>query len=305
MRDTLLDVQDLTVDFFSFSGAYRALDNVSLAIRAGEMMGVVGETGSGKTLLADAIIGLLPGTGRITHGQIMFQGRSLIGLSEQEFRELRGKDISLIPAQPREALNPLYPVGIQIANVIRAHRGVSREEAQQVAVELIRSVAIPDPEARAHAYPHELSSGMAQRVLIAMAMANSPTLILADEPTSSLDVTIQLQVLGTFAALVRDRGSSALLVTRDLGIVAHFCQRLAVMRYGRIYEMAPVVEFFEDPRHPYSRALVAATRASRGEAMMSEQTRQLLESGGGRGCEASGETRLERVSGEHLVRVPA
>jgi ABC-type dipeptide/oligopeptide/nickel transport system ATPase component len=304
MDDALLQVDDLTVDFFTFERALRVLDGVSLTVRRREMMGVVGETGSGKTVLQRAIIDLLPRSGRITGGRVLFKGRDLVGLADGEFRKLRGNEISLIPAQAREALNPVLPVGIQIANVIRAHSELSKKEGNRRAVELIGSVAIPDPEARAQAYPHELSAGMVQRILIAMAIANSPSLILADEPTSSLDVTIQLQVLGTFSTLVKDQGSAALIVTRDLGIVAQFCQRLAVMRHGLIYEMAPVDEFFRDPRHPYSRALVTATQASRGEIMMSEETRALLGGDSGRASkDDSVAATLKQVGRDHFVRL--
>jgi len=303
MSESLLDVRHLCVDLVTFKGTTRVLDDVTLAVQRGEMMGVVGETGSGKSILQKAIVARLPKTARVS-GQILCQDRDLMELSEDQLRLVRGKEISLLPAGGREALNPLAPVGVQIANAIRAHNSSSKRYAEQRAVDLLRAVAIPDPEARAQAYPHELSSGMAQRVLIAMAIANSPSLILADEPTAGLDVTVQLQVLEIFAALVRDYHSATLIVTRDLGIVAHFCQRVAVMRYGTIYEVAPVREFFGHARHPYSRALLAAAKASRGEEMMANETRRLL-SGGRKAdvIENRPPARLEMVGEGHFVRV--
>jgi ABC-type dipeptide/oligopeptide/nickel transport system ATPase component len=303
MTDALLEISDLSVDFATLQGKVRVLNDLSLSVRQAEMMGVVGETGSGKTVLQRAIIGRIPQPGRIVNGEIRFNGQNLVGLPEEEFRELRGKQLSLIPPGAHEVLNPLVSVGRQIANVIRAHRGLSDREAEQEAVELIRSIALPDPELRARSYPHELSSGMAQRILIAMALANSPTLVLADEPTSSLDVTVQLQVLDLFATLVRTQRSSALIVTRDLGIVAHFCQRVAIMRYGMIYEIAPVQTFFKDARHEYSRALLAAARASRGEVIISDEARRLLTQGlvpGSNDGRKPGH--VEQVGDDHFVR---
>jgi len=304
MPETLLEVRNLCVDFSTFRETRRVLDDVTLAVHRGEMMGVVGETGSGKSILQKAIIARLPKTARISEGQILLDGRDLAKLSEDQLRAVRGKEISLLPAAGREALNPLAPVGLQIANAIRAHDNASKRDAEQRAVDLIRSVAIPDPEARAQTYPHELSSGMAQRVLIAMAIANSPALILADEPTAGLDVTVQLQVLEIFAALIRDHHSATLMVTRDLGIVAHFCQRVAVMRHGTIYEIAPVREFFSHAHHPYSRALLTAARASRGEIMMTDETRRLLSGGREAGSmETRRPARLDMVGDSHFVRI--
>jgi peptide/nickel transport system ATP-binding protein len=306
MTDVLLDIRDLSVDFVTFRGRVRTLNEVSFFVRQGEMMGVVGETGSGKTILQRAIIGRIPRPGRVANGEILFNGLNLVGLPEEKFRELRGKQIGLIPPGAHEVLNPLIPVGRQIANVIRAHRDVSERDAEQEAVGLIRSIAIPDPELRARSYPYELSSGMAQRILIALALANSPALVLADEPTASLDVTVQLQVLDLFAALVRRERSSALIVTRDLGIVAHFCQRVAVMRYGMIYEIAPVQTFFKAARHAYSRALLAAARASRGEVTISDEARRLLTEGRVPGSNDGGKPiPLEQVGDDHFVRTSA
>lgn len=306
MTDALLEIRDLSVDFVTFQGKVRVLNDVSLSVRQGEMMGVVGETGSGKTILQRAIIGRIPRPGEIANGEILFNGLNLLGLREEELRELRGKQLSLIPPGAHEALNPLVPVGRQIANVIKAHRAASEREAEQEAIELIRSIAIPDPELRARCYPYELSSGMAQRILIAMALANSPALVLADEPTTGLDVTVQLQVLDLFAALVGRQRSSALFVTRDLGIVAHFCQRVAIMRYGMIYEIAPVQTFFKNAQHAYSRALLAATRASRGEVVISDEGHRLLTEGRPPGSDdGSKPSPLEQVGVDHFVRTSA
>jgi ABC-type dipeptide/oligopeptide/nickel transport system ATPase component len=304
MPETLLEVRNLCVDFVTFQGTRRVLDDVTLAVHRGEMMGVVGETGSGKSIFQKAIIGRLPKTAHIPSGEILFDGRDLTKLPEDQMRVIRGQEISLLPAAGREALNPLAPVGVQIANAIRAHNSSSKRDAQQRALDLLRSVAIPDPEARMHAYPHELSSGMAQRVLIAMAIANSPVLILADEPTAGLDVTVQLQVLEIFAALIRDYNSATLMVTRDLGIVAHFCQRVAVMRYGTVYEIAPVRDFFSNAHHPYSQALLAAARASRGETIMTEEARRLLSGGREAGSvDTRTPSRLQMVGDGHFVRI--
>lgn len=300
---SFLEVRNLSVDFVTYKATTRALTDVSFTVRAGEMMGIVGETGSGKTVLQRAILGRLPLSGRIAGGEILLEDTDLLKLSEDQLRARRGRQIGLVPPGGREVLNPLIPVGVQIANVIRAHRDVPKREAASEAISLLERVAIPDPRARARAYPHELSAGMAQRVLIALAIANSPTLVLADEPTAALDVTIQLQVLELFAALVERQQSSAIVATRDLGIVAHFCQRVAVMRHGMIYEIAPVAKFFQDARHPYSQALVAAAQASRGETAMGDKTRSLL-TRGERADAENGERAhaLEQVDEDHYVR---
>ena len=266
--DVLLDVRDLRVEYARSTGAVRVLDGVTLTIRQGESMGVVGESGVGKTVLVRAILGLLAPPWRVMNGSVRYRGENLLGQPESALRRLRGKEIALTTHEPRKHLNPVAMIGDQMARVVQAHRAVSRAEARTRAIELLRLVGIPDPELRLRAYPHELSGGMCQRVVIAMALAHSPQLLMGDEPTAGLDVTISLQILDLMRDLVRDFHSSLLLVSRDLGVVAHYCQRVAVMYAGQIVEVADVPDFFENAVHPYSRRLlraaVAATSDRRG-----------------------------------------
>jgi ABC-type dipeptide/oligopeptide/nickel transport system ATPase component len=261
---TALTVRRLEVQFETYRGVVRALRGVDLEVRPGEMLGIVGQVGSGKSVLAQAIMGTLPPTGRISGGEIEFQQRSLLSLRYDEARRLRGSKIALIVPNGRSALNPLLPVGRQIAQIVREHEGLRKQDALARAVDLIRAVGIPDPALRASAYPHELSGGMAQRIVIAMAMACSPRVVIADEPTTGLDVTIQMQVLDQLNDLLADTGSACLMMTRDLGIVANYCHRVVVLMQGLVVESAPVSVFFDDPRHAYSLRLLEAAAASRG-----------------------------------------
>ena len=255
---TLLEVRDLHTHFFARSGVFEAVRGVELSLASGELLGLVGETGSGKSVTARSIIRLVPPPGRIVRGQVLFDGQDLLGRSEEELRRLRGSEIAIVVQNPRAALNPVMRVGEQIMNVVRAHRQAGRRDAEAEAVAMLRAVGIPDPARRFQEYPHRLSGGMAQRILIAMAMINRPRLLIADEPTTGLDVTFQAQVMDLMLDLVRERGSSVLLVTHDLGLVAQYCRRVAVMAEGQIVEQGTVETIFEAPRHAYTRRLLAA-----------------------------------------------
>lgn len=261
----LLEVEDLHVAYERGGGAVPVLRGVHLAIAPGEAVGVVGESGVGKTVLVRAILGLLEPPWRITRGRVLYRGEDLLGRPEGALQAIRGREIALTTHEPRKHLNPVIPVGEQLARIVRAHARAGRREALARAVELLRLVGIPDPELRRHAYPHELSGGMCQRVVIAMALAHSPRLLMADEPTAGLDVTISLQILDLMRDLVRDFHSSLLLVSRDLGVVAHYCQRVAVMYAGQVVEAADVPAFFTGAAHPYSRRLLRAAAAARSE----------------------------------------
>jgi oligopeptide/dipeptide ABC transporter ATP-binding protein len=264
--EALLEVRNLCVQYLRDAGPVRVLDSVSLVIRPGESVGMVGESGAGKTVLVRAILGLLQPPWHIAGGRILFQGEDLLQKSEAALRQIRGKEIALTTPEPRKHLNPVIPVGAQIANVIQAHSQMSRKEALQRAVQLLQMVGIPDPEVRQRSYAHELSGGMCQRIIIAMGLAHSPKLLMADEPTAGLDVTISRQILDLMRDLVRNFNSSLLLVSRDLGVIAHYCQRVAVMYAGHIVEVADVPTFFAQPIHPYSRRLFRAAAAARGES---------------------------------------
>ena len=259
----LLEVQGLKVSFHGESGVVPVLNRLNVSLRAGETLGIVGESGSGKTVLVRAILGLLRPPWRVEAGRILYAGDDLLERSEEELREIRGREIALTTPEPRKHLNPLIPIGLQIANVITAHSPSTRDVARRRAVELLEAVGIPDPEERLNAYPHELSGGMCQRVIIAMALAHSTRLLLADEPTAGLDVTISRQILDLMHELVRDFRTSLVMVSRDLGVVAHYCQRVAVVYAGEVVESASVARFFRHAAHPYSRHLIRAAAAAR------------------------------------------
>lgn len=260
MADPLLDVDDLTVEYETADGArpVRAVDGVSFRIGEGEVVGLVGESGCGKSTAALALFRLVPEPGRIVRGAIRFRGRDLIPLPEREIRKVRGRGLAYVPQEPGTSLNPVLRIGTQITDVIRAHRDVSRSEANRLAIEALADVGIADPERRVRAYPHELSGGMKQRALIALALAARPSLLVADEPTTAVDVTIQAALFDLLRRLVRERGMSLLLITHDLGAVAALCDRVLVMYAGRIVEEAEVEPLFDDPRHPYTRGLIAS-----------------------------------------------
>lgn len=255
----LLKLTDLTVSFPQYGGdATPALRSINLIIERGEVVGLVGESGSGKSVLSRTIMNLIPPPGRIESGTLEFEGRELTALPPVEMRALRGREIAMIISNPKAELDPMQSVGAQIGNVLRAHTSLSRREVNARVLELLQQVSIPAPERRMAAYPHELSGGMAQRVVMAIALACSPKLIISDDATSGLDVTVQAQVLDLMRVLVVDRGTSLLFITRDIGIAAHFCDRVAVIYAGQIVEQAARDEFFENPQHPYSILLLAA-----------------------------------------------
>lgn len=252
----LLEVRDLRVSFFTPRGEVRAVDGVSLTIDEGETFGLVGESGCGKTVTALSILRLLDGNGRIVGGEITFAGRNLLALDEEAMRSVRGEQIAMIFQEPMTALNPVLTVGYQIGEVLEVHRGASRKEARAQAIEMLRLVEIPEPERGVDAYPHQLSGGMRQRVMIAMALVCRPRLLIADEPTTALDVTIQAQILDLLGHLQERFGMAVLFVTHDLGVVAERARRVAVMYAGRIVEQAPTEELFRRPLHPYTRGLL-------------------------------------------------
>ncbi len=254
----LLSVRDLAVVFSGQRGAVRAVDSVSFELEAGETLAIVGESGSGKSVTALSLLQLVPDPGRIESGAIEFNGRDLQSLPERELRKLRGNRIAMIFQEPMSSLNPVMTIGAQVAEPIRVHRGVSRKEALARAGELLERVAIPDARERLGSYPHEFSGGMRQRVMIAMALACEPELIVADEPTTALDVTVQAQILALLKGLTRETGAALILITHDLGVVARYADRVAVMYGGRIVETASAQDLYASPRHPYTLGLMAS-----------------------------------------------
>ena len=259
----LLDVKGLTVEFQGDRGTRKVLDRVDLQVQDGETLGIVGKSGSGKSVLLTAVMGLLQPPWRINGGQVLLQGRELLDLGERELGTIRGKELGLALANPRQHLNPILPIGRQLTNVLRTHRPQQLDEAVERAADLLSSVGIPDPVTRLQAFPHELSGGMCQRVILALAIAHAPRLLMVDEPTSGLDVTISAQILDLLRDAARTLHSGLIVVSRDLAIVAHYCQRVLVMRAGRVIEDARVHRFFAEPREVYSRHLLRAAAASR------------------------------------------
>jgi peptide/nickel transport system ATP-binding protein len=254
----LLEIHNLTTSFFTRAGVVTAVDNLSLRLRKGRVLGLVGESGCGKTVTALSILNLVPLPGKIVSGKIFFEGRDLLALSARELRDIRGAKISMIFQEPMTALNPVFTVGNQIAEVLTAHAGATKKQALDSAVGLLQSVGIPSPEKRVHEYPHQLSGGMRQRVMIAMAIACKPSLILADEPTTALDVTIQAHILELLGSIQAEMGLAMVLVTHDLGLIAERAHEVAVMYAGRIVEQAETKELFANARHPYTRGLMAS-----------------------------------------------
>jgi len=252
----LLDVKDLRTHFPTRAGVVRAVDGVSFFIDGGELLGLVGESGCGKSMTALSIMRLIAPPGKIVGGEITFDGRDLLKLSNREMRAVRGDDIAMIFQDPMTSLNPVFTVGEQIAEALRLHRKLSHKDARAAAVAAMREVSIPDPDLRADDYPHQLSGGMRQRVMIAMALACDPKLLIADEPTTALDVTIQAQILELLDGLRKTRELAVLLITHDLGVVAEVADRVAVMYTGKIVEESPVEELFARPKHPYTEGLL-------------------------------------------------
>jgi len=252
----LLEVRDLTVEFDTDAGTVGAVDAVDLTVRRGEILGLVGESGSGKSVTALALFRLIRPPGRIARGSIRFDGRELLRLPEEEMRRVRGAQISMVFQSPRTALNPVLPVGRQIARLYALHQGCTSAEAYRRTLEMLGLVGFPEPERRARQYAHQLSGGMCQRVMIAMALATSPQLLVADEPTTGLDVSIAAQVLDLLRDLGPRTGASIVLITHDLGVVAGLCDRVAVMHAGQLVECADVRRLFRESAHPYTRALM-------------------------------------------------
>ena len=252
----LLEVKSLQTQFPTRAGLVRAVDGVSFYLDRGELLGLVGESGCGKSITALSIMRLISPPGRIVGGEILFDGKNLLKLSDAEMREIRGDDIAMIFQDPMTSLNPVFKVGEQIAEALRLHRKLSRKEARLAAIDAMREVSIPDPARRIDDYPHQLSGGMRQRVMIAMALACNPRLLIADEPTTALDVTIQAQILELLDELRKNRDLAVLLITHDLGVVAEVADRVAVMYTGRIVEESPVEELFARPKHPYTEGLL-------------------------------------------------
>jgi len=254
--DTLLEVRNLSTHFFTKRGEVPAVDKVSFTLKRGETLGLVGESGSGKSVTSLSIMRLVGVPGKIVGGEVIFKGRDLLKLSEDEMRRIRGNDIAMIFQDPMASLNPVYTVGEQIAESIRLHQQVNHREAKNRVIEIMKSVSIPDPGRRVDDYPHQLSGGMRQRVMIAMAVSCNPELLIADEPTTALDVTIQAQILELLARLQEEFKLGLLLITHDLGVVAETADRVAVMYAGKIVEEAPTRELFKSPKHPYTEGLL-------------------------------------------------
>jgi oligopeptide/dipeptide ABC transporter ATP-binding protein len=258
LKKPLLEIKNLKTYFFTEDGVVKAVDGVDLVVYPGEVLGLVGESGCGKSVSLLSVMRLISQPGKITEGEIIFDGQDLLKLTETEMTHVRGNRISMIFQQPQTALNPVFKVGDQIAEVLDIHQDLGKEAGTKRAVELLKMVGIPEPEKRANAYPHELSGGMAQRVMIAMALACVPELLIADEPTTALDVTIQAQILDLMRGLRNQVGASVVLITHDLGVVAEMAERVAVMYAGRIVEQADVKTLFANPRHPYTQGLMGS-----------------------------------------------
>ena len=254
--EALLEVKNLRTSFATGDGIVHAVDNVSFNVRRGEAIALVGESGCGKSVTAMSIMRLLTPPGKITGGSISFKGKDLASISERDMRKVRGNDIAMVFQEPMTSLNPVFKIGAQLAEAIRIHRKASKKEAWQIAGDMLELVSIPDPHKRLQDYPHQLSGGMRQRVMIAMALSCDPELLIADEPTTALDVTIQAQIMELLASLQKRLGLAILLITHDLGVVAEFCERVIVMYTGRVVEEAKVGDLFANPAHPYTRGLL-------------------------------------------------
>lgn len=257
-QQAMLEVRDLHTYFRTMDGVVKAVDGVTFDINPGESVGIVGESGSGKSVTSLSIMRLVEAPGWIASGQILFRGKDLAKLSEEEMRRVRGDDISMVFQEPMTALNPVYTVGDQVAEVLRVHRKVSRREAMQRTVELFRMVGIPAAERRVNDYPHNLSGGMRQRVVIAMALANEPDLLILDEPTTALDVTIQAQILELVKDLREKVNTAVLLITHDIGVISEMSDEVIVMYGGKVMERANVLQIIKEPKHPYTKGLLAS-----------------------------------------------
>ncbi len=260
-REPLLDIQGLVTAFPGEEGEVAAVDGLDLSVMPGEVLGLVGESGCGKSLTALSVLGLVPEPGRVAAGSVRFRGEELLGAPPRRLRSLRGAEISMVFQEPMTSLNPVFTVGRQVAELIRAHRDLSAGRAEKEAVAMLAKVGIPEPARRAGSYPHQLSGGLRQRVMIAMALALSPPLVIADEPTTALDVTIQAQILALMRGLQEESGAAFLLISHNLAVVAQMAARVAVMYTGRLVERAPVAELFGSPLHPYTEGLLACLPA--------------------------------------------
>ena len=257
-KEPLLEVRNLKTYFFTEDGVVKAVDGVDFTVGRGEVLGLVGESGCGKSVTSLSIMRLIGIPGKVVEGEIFFEGRNLLQLSESEMVHMRGNRMSMIFQQPQSSLNPVFKVADQVAEVLQIHQNMGKEESWNKAVELLRLVGIPDPETKAHAFPHEMSGGQAQRVMIAMALALNPQLLIADEPTTALDVTIQAQILDLMRDLRSRMDTAVILITHDLGVIAELANRVAVMYAGRIVEQTDVRTLFQHPLHPYTQGLMAS-----------------------------------------------
>lgn len=257
--ETILEIKDLCVEFKTVEGTVQAVDHLSYLLHKGEKLGIVGESGSGKSVSSLGMMQLIPNPpGKITGGEILYKGQDLVKASEKEMQKIRGNEISMIFQEPMTSLNPIIKCGKQIAESLRLHRGMKKKEAMEEAIRMMKAVGIANPEVRAHEYPHQMSGGMRQRVMIAMALACKPQILIADEPTTALDVTIQAQILDLIRELNESMGTSVVFITHDLGVVSELCDTVIVMYTGHIVEQAPVRELFETPKHPYTAGLLNA-----------------------------------------------
>ncbi|MET3292791.1 UNVERIFIED_CONTAM: peptide/nickel transport system ATP-binding protein [Brevibacillus sp. OAP136] len=264
MNETIVEVTDLKTSFFTRAGEVQSVRGVSFDIKKGEIVGIVGESGSGKSVMAKSILRLIATTGKIVNGEIRFQDKNLLDMSERELRDIRGNRIAMIFQDPMTSLNPVVTIGKQLIEVICRHRQVTKAEARQRAIELLRQVGIPSPEQRIDQYPHEFSGGMRQRALIAMALSCEPELLIADEPTTALDVTIQAQILDLMKEMSAKTNTAIMLITHDLGVVAQICSRVIVMYGGMVMEKGPVDDIFYRPQHPYTQGLLKSLPKANG-----------------------------------------
>ena len=257
MPEILLDIRKLSVQFFTYQGIVRALEDITINIERGEILGLVGETGCGKSVLARSALRLIADPpGKISGGEIFFKGRDILELGREQLRQIRGNEISMIFQEPMSSLNPVFTIGNQMREVVMLHQRIDRQRAQKICIEMLEKVKMPDPEQVLSKYPHELSGGMRQRAMIAMELSCRPDLLIADEPTTALDVTVQAQVLTILEDLTRKSDVSVLFISHDLGVIAQLCDRIAVMYAGYIVEIAPVWEIFSTPKHPYTQGLL-------------------------------------------------
>ena len=257
MQELLLDIRGLRTQFFTDDGLARAVDGVSYSLEKGETVGVVGESGCGKSVTALSVLRLIPDPpGKIVDGEIVFEGTDLLGLSSADMRRIRGNDISMIFQEPMTSLNPVFTIGNQITEAVRLHQGLNKKQALEKAIEALRLVGIPVPDRRVHEYPHQLSGGMRQRAMIAMALSCNPKVLIADEPTTALDVTIEAQILDLMRTLQDELGTAIIMITHDLGVIAEMARKVVVMYAGKVVEQAPVERIFASPNHPYTQGLL-------------------------------------------------